>query len=66
MAKKVADDPILLTQVVFSGILNQLNSEEQLAFLSCLDPKIRPAKGHEAGKTDISFPFRKACDELEK
>ena len=55
VAKAVSSvDPILMTQLLFSGHLKQLTDEEMLALLSCMIFNIRASKQHPILDTEIS------------
>jgi superfamily II RNA helicase len=60
-----SSDPILLTQLVFSGKLKDLSDEEMLAILSVLLDRTKASKGHEMFSSRISDNFWGTCIWLE-
>jgi superfamily II RNA helicase len=54
-------DCILLTQLIFSGRLKDMNDEEILALLSVLMVDLKASKGHEMLGSKISDGFWNAC-----
>lgn len=58
-------DPILLTQLIFSGWLAKINNEEMLALLSVLVEQVKASKGHDVLQGRISDNFWDACMFLE-
>lgn len=66
VARVVAsNDPVLLTQLVFSGQLKDLSNEEMLAMFSVLLERVKASKGHEMGESRISDKFWSTCIWLE-
>ena len=59
-------DPILLTQLIFSGWLKKINNEEMLALFSVLIEQVKASKGHEMLEGRISDNFWDACLFLEE
>jgi len=58
-------DPILLTQLIFSGWLKKISDEEMLALLSVLVEQVRAGRDHQMLQTRISDNFWNACLFLE-
>ena len=66
VAKAVSTvDNILITQLLFSGHLKNLNDEEALALISVLIVNIKAAKSHPMLQSRISDAFWNACMFLE-
>lgn len=58
-------DPILLTQLIFSGWLKKINDYEMLALLSVLIEQVKASKEHKMLESRISDNFWEACLFLE-
>jgi len=59
-------DPILLTQLIFSGWLKKINNEEMLALFSVLIDQVKAGKEHQVLVSRISDNFWNACMFLEE
>ena len=67
VAKEVGSgDAIVITQLLFSGLLKKLNNEEMLALFSCLVTETRAGKSCQILESKISDNFWEACEFLEK
>lgn len=67
IAKEVGScDAIIMTQLLFSGLLKKLNNEEMLALFSCLCTETRAGKACQILESRISDNFWEACEFVEK
>jgi len=63
--KVTSVDSILLTELFFSGLLNELTDPECLALFSVLVQQVRAGNGCKESEADISENFTRAFNFLE-